>query len=514
MYVSVCVSECSVYTRHLKTCVWGGVAVTLVTLLLYAPTPATLSYTPTHPLSGDSGAGEMAEGEGGETPLALLALTCTPTTHLLFLKTHKCASTTVQNILFRFGYSRNLTFALPDAGNYLGNPSFFQAKMLPRRLVPIGGKVDIFAVHSRLNFLEHARVLHGDAKWLTVVREPAALYESLYNFYNMHNTYGFGLDKFGKKSMRELASLPRFGSKLGRNQMLFDLGYSENLTVSDLRRAMDDLDHTFNQVLIAEKMDESLILLRHLLFLHFKHTAWLCAYKKTHKHTACLSAYKKTHKHTAWLCAYKKTHKHTAWLCLQDHAQTHCLSLCLQDHAQTHCLALCLQDNAQTHAWLCAYKTTHKHTACLCAYKTTHKHTACLCAYKTTHKHTACLSAYKTTHKHTAWLSAYKTTHKHTACLSAYTTTHKHTAWLSAYKTTHKHTACLSVLTRPRTNTLPGSLLTRQRTNTLPGSLLTRQRTNTLPGSLCLQDNAQTHCLSLLTRQRTNTNMQEPGLLT
>lgn len=256
LYVRACRS---VYTRHLKTAVGGVVVLTVVSLLLYAPTPITFTYTPAHALSGDAGValGEMSEAASGPT--------CSPVTHLLFLKTHKCASTTVQNILFRFGYSRNLTFALPSSGNYLGNPTLFQAKNMPKKLLPSDGVVDIFAVHSRLNPSQHSLVLHADARWLTVVREPAALYESLFNYYHMNGAFGFSLQEFSSKSLQELANLPRYGGKLGKNQMLFDLGYSADLTVTELRRALDELDQRFDLVLIAERMDESLILLRHLL---------------------------------------------------------------------------------------------------------------------------------------------------------------------------------------------------------------------------------------------------------
>lgn len=39
--------------------------------------------------------------------------TCHPKSHIVFLKTHKTASSTILNILYRYGESRNLTFALP-----------------------------------------------------------------------------------------------------------------------------------------------------------------------------------------------------------------------------------------------------------------------------------------------------------------------------------------------------------------------------------------------------------------
>ena len=36
-----------------------------------------------------------------------------------FLKTHKCASSSVQNILIRWGLTRDSNFVLPHTGNYL-----------------------------------------------------------------------------------------------------------------------------------------------------------------------------------------------------------------------------------------------------------------------------------------------------------------------------------------------------------------------------------------------------------
>lgn len=47
--------------------------------------------------------------------------------------------------------------------------------------------------------------------------------------------------------------------------MLFDLGYPDDLGVMDLRQAIEDLDQRFDLVMVSEYLDESLILLRHLL---------------------------------------------------------------------------------------------------------------------------------------------------------------------------------------------------------------------------------------------------------
>ncbi|XP_068246872.1 galactosylceramide sulfotransferase-like isoform X2 [Palaemon carinicauda] len=242
------------HSRHLRTVVFGLVLGTLVTLLLYT-TPQTLSSVSSFRYD------VLSPDESRESKAGL----CRPAHHLMFLKTHKCASSTVQNIFLRYGYKHNLTFALPRSGNYLGNPQHFTVDLIPPNLLPRSGKVDIFAVHTRLNVEEHSKILHNDTRWITIVRDPSALYESLFNFFHLGDIYGVHLSLFSRVPMANLMDLPRYGGKFGRNQMLFDFGYPENITVSELRGAIEELDNLFDLVMISEYMDESLILLRHLL---------------------------------------------------------------------------------------------------------------------------------------------------------------------------------------------------------------------------------------------------------
>ena len=42
---------------------------------------------------------------------------CTKETNIVFLKTHKTASSTIQNIFFRYGIANNLWFGMPVKGN-------------------------------------------------------------------------------------------------------------------------------------------------------------------------------------------------------------------------------------------------------------------------------------------------------------------------------------------------------------------------------------------------------------
>lgn len=65
--------------------------------------------------------------------------------------------------------------------------------------------------------------------------------------------------------MQKLKAIPRHSFKLGRNQMLFDMGYPANISIDGLRTAISTMDSLFDLVMVSEFMDESLVLLRHLL---------------------------------------------------------------------------------------------------------------------------------------------------------------------------------------------------------------------------------------------------------
>ncbi|CAL4060235.1 unnamed protein product [Meganyctiphanes norvegica] len=218
---------------------------------------------------GDLVVSEQQENvkSGGSNPIVFKSTsTCTPHKHIMFLKTHKCASSTVQNIFLRYGYQHNLTFALGH-GHYMGNPQKFKYSNVNHKLLPSSGRADIFACHTRLNIPEHQKVLHPDAKWITLVRHPAGQYASLYAYYNMHNTYHMDLETFLKQPVEELRKNPRKPpvGRQGKNTVLFDLGYPDEASEEEIKEVIKQVDNNFHLVMVAEKMDEALIFMRHLL---------------------------------------------------------------------------------------------------------------------------------------------------------------------------------------------------------------------------------------------------------
>ena len=114
-----------------------------------------------------------------------------------FLKTHKCASSSVQNILFRFGLKNHLTFALPSAGNYLGRYVKYSKAMLANTVWDkVGLDYDIFALHTIWNKAEVERTLGPGAVYITILRDPVELFESLWVYAGLQKYYNIDLESF------------------------------------------------------------------------------------------------------------------------------------------------------------------------------------------------------------------------------------------------------------------------------------------------------------------------------
>ncbi|XP_037781245.1 galactose-3-O-sulfotransferase 4-like isoform X1 [Penaeus monodon] len=188
---------------------------------------------------------------------------CRPSTNVAFLKTHKCASSAVQNILFRYGYAHGLRFALPDYGNYFGGPVAFDADMV--RLTPwYGLGVNIFAIHTKWDFEQVKSVMPNDTVYISIIREPSELFESLYTYAEFEKFYKKTLEEFVES---EDVDGTRYRKYLWYNQMAWDFGLPAE-AMKDLdavQRLVDMADEQFGLVMVTERMDESLVLLSHFL---------------------------------------------------------------------------------------------------------------------------------------------------------------------------------------------------------------------------------------------------------
>ncbi|CAN9509811.1 unnamed protein product [Ophioblennius macclurei] len=193
---------------------------------------------------------------------------CQPHTHIMFLKTHKTASSTVLNMLYRFGEERRLRFALP-LGYQLGYPLPFNAHRVKGYRGPRAVEFHIMGNHMRFNKLEVEKVMPADTFYFSIIRDPVALTESSFAYYKEV------APAFRKaKGLGDFAEDPRkyYDPRLrnnhyARNLLWFDFGLDHNANFSAVlaQRGEAMIRQTFKLILVSEYFDESMILLRHAL---------------------------------------------------------------------------------------------------------------------------------------------------------------------------------------------------------------------------------------------------------
>ena len=202
--------------------------------------------------------------------------TCNPQHRIVFIKTHKTASSTTASILERYGYHHNLSFAVRPAGHILTETALFHRSVVDDAL-PISTNCsdtsfDMLTNHARYNRPEMEAVVHH-AKYITIIREPVRQFESAFGYFEVPEK--LGLIKFDNP-LEEFMNHPtkylnmrsyHYYWQMMRNGQLFDLGldhdshddeYSVDYKIATLAKELD-------LVMVTEYFHESLVLLRKLL---------------------------------------------------------------------------------------------------------------------------------------------------------------------------------------------------------------------------------------------------------
>uniref|UniRef100_A0A667ZQN4 Galactose-3-O-sulfotransferase 4 n=1 Tax=Myripristis murdjan TaxID=586833 RepID=A0A667ZQN4_9TELE len=193
---------------------------------------------------------------------------CRPHNHVMFLKTHKTASSTVLNMLYRFGEERDLHFALP-LGYQLGYPLPFNAHRVKGYRGPRAMEFHIMGNHMRFNKPEVEKVMPADTFYFSIIRDPVALAESSFAYYKevapaFRKAKGLGDFADDPKKYYD----PRLrNNHYARNLLWFDFGldHNANFSLALARRGEAMIRRAFKLILVSEYFDQSMVLLRHAL---------------------------------------------------------------------------------------------------------------------------------------------------------------------------------------------------------------------------------------------------------
>nr|XP_046245267.1 galactose-3-O-sulfotransferase 2 [Scatophagus argus] len=199
--------------------------------------------------------------------------TCHPKSHIVFLKTHKTASSTILNILYRYGESRNLTFALPlNKHSQLFYPFFFASHFVEGVSSRSVRDFHIMCNHMRFRKSEVAKVMPEDTFYFSILRHPVDMMESIFIYYKSIPAFreAHSLDDFLDNSWKNYKS-SLTNNHYAHNILAFDFGFDNNVAADaeDLENraniAIAAIQRDFHLILISEYFDESMILLKHAL---------------------------------------------------------------------------------------------------------------------------------------------------------------------------------------------------------------------------------------------------------
>lgn len=202
--------------------------------------------------------------------------------NVVFVKVHKAASTTMTNIILRFGVSRRLNIMVPKE-THLINETYFTINekcLVPR---PPGDKYyNIVGNHLLFNEFEIKRFFPPNVtKFIGIIRDPFQQFNSAFSFYatiykdprymrviqeNQRNPiHGF------LKDPERYDNVPA-NITFTNNRMSVDLGFpvDDNFEKNKndpnkIKEFVKYIDKTFYLMLIVELFDESIILMRRML---------------------------------------------------------------------------------------------------------------------------------------------------------------------------------------------------------------------------------------------------------
>jgi len=192
---------------------------------------------------------------------------CSPSP-VVFVKTHKTGGTTITNMILRHAERNNMLVGLPiqDHWELAGYPATFDSRLID----PLAEKYQVLCHHFRYNEVQIEKKVPQDAAYVTIMRNPISNYESIFGFFR---DYPFAQWVGRNGTLKTFLSDPAaFYDRStpwyfrAKNYMAYDLGFdNENTTADYTREAIEKIDARFDLVMITDRFEESIILMKEML---------------------------------------------------------------------------------------------------------------------------------------------------------------------------------------------------------------------------------------------------------
>ena len=199
---------------------------------------------------------------------------------VMFLKTHKTAGSTLQNLFFRYAALRDLKVALPVYSTSFVYPVVKFHRDLVLQTHTFSYACCDFLLHHLVLDIEEVRAVTDSAFHVTILRDPVDLFISAYRYYFFDRCMN-GADlvsvDLSRYSHLNVSTCPQIRMQIANIQS-FDLGFILKhalINICYFEKFLQKVDSFFDVVLITELFDESLIVLKHMLKWNFDDVAYL-----------------------------------------------------------------------------------------------------------------------------------------------------------------------------------------------------------------------------------------------
>ena len=217
--------------------------------------------------------------------------------NFVYIKNHKCGSDTMAATFRRFSYKRNLSMVLPVKSMYnIGWPHQLRPSL--HRPSKTGG-FNILCDHTVYNETYFKKIMPADSAYITSIRQPFARMKSAFFFFGVDKISNISLEtREGNKKLEIFLKNPQMyddrfkaphprvnrpcvpdGLSVLRNAMTFDLGFpigyhdntvDEQLDLESIQQWLENIDRTFDMVLLVDHFMESAIMLKRTMCWNFK----------------------------------------------------------------------------------------------------------------------------------------------------------------------------------------------------------------------------------------------------
>ncbi|XP_060069064.1 galactose-3-O-sulfotransferase 3-like [Ylistrum balloti] len=193
--------------------------------------------------------------------------------HIAFLKVHKAASSTAQNIFLRYANRRDLVVVMPHVPkffypNIISTGSTVTSKnILPP---PANRSYEILCCHVLYNREAFVKIMPIDTIYIGIIREPFEHFTSILNYFRPGEILNINDTMAVSKYLQEPSRYTkRTSNSYANNRMAREFGFPSDLFTThnktEVQLYLQKLESEFELMIIVEQFDECMVLMRRLL---------------------------------------------------------------------------------------------------------------------------------------------------------------------------------------------------------------------------------------------------------